>query len=295
MAAGIGLAFLIETVFNRRVSRPIEIQARLQLPLLLSIPYIRRKERGGVLLSPDHGQRLVGNPHDRTVSAVDPTPDGKKLPTISSHHFILPYSETIRDRILFNFEVNNVTHKPKLVAVTGLSSGAGSSTIAAGLATAFSEIPGKKVLLVDLNACHADVSMQIGEIPGRSLNEALRLAKHTKFRETPQNLYHASACVQRDARGLSEFSPVHLHDLMPHLQTSEYDYIIFDMPPVNQTSCTLSMARMMDKVLLVLDGENTTRDGLVWGYGELVKGKADVSCVFNKNRTLAPDWLIGGN
>ncbi len=35
-------------------------------------------------------------------------------------HFILPYSETIRDRIIFNFEVNNVTHKPKLVAVTGL-------------------------------------------------------------------------------------------------------------------------------------------------------------------------------
>ena len=63
--------------------------------------------------------------------------------------------------------------------------------------------------------------------------------------------------------------------------------------PVDQTSRTLTMAGMMDKVLLVLDAQNTSRDGLLWGYSELMKGKADVSCIFNKTRSHVPDWLIG--
>jgi hypothetical protein len=51
----------------------------------------------------------------------------------------------------------------------------------------------------------------------------------------------------------------------------------------------------MDKVLLVLDAENTSREGLKWGYSELTKGRADVSCIFNKTRTHGPGWLTGGH
>jgi Mrp family chromosome partitioning ATPase len=42
-----------------------------------------------------------------------------------------------------------MTHKPKLVAVTGLSKNAGVSTLAAALADTFSEAGENKVLLVD--------------------------------------------------------------------------------------------------------------------------------------------------
>ncbi|MEI8037521.1 MAG: Wzz/FepE/Etk N-terminal domain-containing protein [Verrucomicrobiota bacterium] len=295
IAGGIGLAFLIELVFNRRVHRPIEIQTRLQLPLLLSIPYIPRKERGGSLLAHDPDPLRLGTSEADEAAAAVPQEQTRQVTPRKPDHFILPYSETIRDRILFNFEVNNVTHKPKLVAVTGLSEQAGTSTIAAGLAKAFAEIRGMKVLLVDLSAFHPEESPLFGQIPRHSLHAALHLARHTQFRDNPQKLYYASASARRDDRGLSTFSPLHLHELMPHLQASEYDYIIFDMPPVEQTSRTMTMAGMMDKVLLVLDAENTNRDGLIWGYGELIKGKADVSCVFNKNRTHTPGWLIGKN
>jgi Mrp family chromosome partitioning ATPase len=294
---GLGLAFLIELLFDRRVRRPFEIQTRLQLPLLLSIPYIRAKERGGLLLSNDAGLARIGGEAsgDAALPALrkgNPTVD---LAPRKANHFILPYSETIRDRIIFNFEVNNVTHKPKLVAVAGLSEGAGSSTIAAGLAKSFSEINGAKVLLVDLSSYHPEDNPMFGEIPRHSLSGALQLARNTKFKENRQNLYYASANARRDETGLTTFSPLHLYELMPHLQASQYDYIIFDMPPIDQTSRTLTMAGLMDKVLLVLDAENTTRDALKWGYSELVKGKADVSCIFNKTRTHAPHWLVGDN
>ena len=293
LALGVGLAFLIELLLDRRVKRPIEIQTRLQLPLLLSIPYIRRKERGGLLMSSDSSVPRIGAGEDLALSTSGSEELAIENTTKKLGHFILPYSETIRDRIIFNFEVNNVTHKPKLVAVTGLSEGAGASTVAAGVAKSFSEIPGMKVLLVDLSSYHPEENPLFGEIPRHSLNGALHLARNTQFRENPQNLYYASATARRDETGLTTFSPVHLYELMPHLQASQYDYIVFDMPPIDQTSRTLTMAGLMDKVLLVLDAENTSRDGLMWGYSELVKGRADVSCIFNKTRSHVPGWLNG--
>jgi Mrp family chromosome partitioning ATPase len=290
---GVGLAFMIELLFDRRIKRPIEIQTRLQLPLLLSIPYIRAKNRGGLMLcheseAPRIGQR--GNP-DLPAVIDEHTSDASVR---NANHFMLPYSEAIRDRIIFNFEINNVIHKPKLLAVTGLSKGAGASTIAAGLARSFSEIKGAKVLLVDLNSYHSEDSLLLRNFPRHSLNGALRLANHTKFKEGGQRLYYASAMARKDDSELAAFTPHHLYELMPELQASKFDYIIFDMPPVDQTSRTLTMAGLMDKVILVLDAENTSREALKWGYSELVKGRADVSCVFNKTRSHAPSWLIGG-
>ncbi len=295
MALGVGLAFLIELLLDRRIKRPIEIQTRLQLPLLLSIPFIRKKERGGMLLARDGAQPRIGMGEELTIPQSEFEELGFETPARKTGHFILPYSETIRDRIIFNFEVNNVTHKPKLVAVTGLSEGAGASTIAAGLAKSFSEIPGMKVLLVDLSSYHPEENPLFGEIPRHTLNGALHLARNTQFKDNPQNLYYASATARRDDSGLPTFSPVHLYELMPNLQASHYDYIVFDMPPIDQTSRTLTMAGLMDKVLLVLDAEHTSRDGLLWGYSELVKGRADVSCIFNKSRSVTPGWLNGGN
>ena len=47
---------------------------------------------------------------------------------------------------------------------------------------------------------------------------------------------------------------------MPKLKASDYDYIIFDMPPVSQTSVTARLAGLMDMVLLVIESEKTDRD-----------------------------------
>jgi Flp pilus assembly CpaE family ATPase len=44
-----------------------------------------------------------------------------------------------------------LTHKPKLVGVTGMSEEGGTSTLAAGLAASLSETNDGKVLLVDVN------------------------------------------------------------------------------------------------------------------------------------------------
>jgi polysaccharide biosynthesis transport protein len=288
LGLGLALAFLIEMVIDRRVSRPIEISTRLQLPLMLSIPYIR---------SNDGMAKLVGD-----YPTLEPPPEGGELilPPVSrrnemksadqsGEHFIAPYVAAIHDRITFNFQVNNINHKPKLVALTGLSEGAGTSTLAAGLAKAFAENGERKVLLVDLNADSSGSKAH----PADSLFKAVELSRSDRFRLTPRNLYFASASTRRDSKDSHALAPTALHEIMPHLVASDFDYIIFDMPPVGPTSPTLTMAGFMDKVLLVLDGDNTTREHLSWGYMELEKAKADVSCIFNKARSHAPRWVQG--
>lgn len=296
LALGLALAFFIELVFNRKIERPIEIQARLQMPLLLTIPYIRKNERERALQGRNKTHNLVVDGGNQWApSNSDETLEISQL-SVNSNQFIRPFSETIRDRIIFNFEINNVIHKPKLIAVTAMSEGAGASTIAAGLAKSFSDIKGSKVLLVDLSSFHSLDNPMIGGVVRHSLPNALRLAQDSGFRDSPQNLYYANASSRREGGvETAEFTPLHLHEMMPLMHASEYDYIIFDMPAVAQTSPTLTMAGLMDKVLLVLDAENTTREGLKWGYSELARGRADVSCIFNKTRSHGPEWLIGSH
>ncbi len=292
VAVGVGLAFLIELVIDRRIKRPTEIESRLQLPLMLSIPFVRPKNRGALLIGNDRPGDAAGEGDRSALPAVRGTNGFHAFPP-KTDHFIHPYSEAIRDRIVFNFQVNNMTHKPKLMAVTGLSAGAGTSTIAAGLAKAFSEVNGAKVLLVDLTSDYPDDNPMFGNKPLHSLVGALQAARNTRFKEGSQNLYLASAASRKTDPNATAFGPMHLYELLPHFRASEFDYIIFDMPALAQTSPTLAMAGLMDKVLLVVDGEDTNRETLKWGYSELVKGRADVSCIYNKARSHAPGWVLG--
>src|SRR5580692_9013472 len=62
-----------------------------------------------------------------------------------------PFFEALRDRLITHFEVKEINHKPKLVAVTSCASGSGVSTVASGLAASLSETGEGNVLLVDMN------------------------------------------------------------------------------------------------------------------------------------------------
>jgi uncharacterized protein involved in exopolysaccharide biosynthesis len=278
MSLGLGLALLMELLLDKRVKRPDEIERKLSIPLMSCIPYLRNSGGGFLTFG---GTPLLGNGDD-LVLPDDPDADHAK-------HSILPYAETIRDRVIFDFESNRITHKPKLIAVTSLSSGSGTSTIAAGLAKSFSEIPGAKVLCVDLSAFD---SAGDGKNDGRKwpLNRALQMAASPSFAHNERSLFHASGDTEEgaDARGINA---VQFSRMLPDMQDSPYDYIIFEMPSVEKSGRTLTMAALMDKVILVLDAENTVKDMLVWTYSELTKGKADVSCVFNKASSDVPSWL----
>jgi polysaccharide biosynthesis transport protein len=137
-AFGIAIALLIELVLDRTVKRSQELESRLQIPLLLSIPYFSSRSQRLQLHDAGHDSDLVARPNGN--GDMVPLADGELL---------RPFCEAIRDRLGLFFEVNHMAHKPKLVAVTGLADNAGASTLAAGLANALSEGTEGKVILVD--------------------------------------------------------------------------------------------------------------------------------------------------
>ncbi|MGA8659160.1 MAG: Wzz/FepE/Etk N-terminal domain-containing protein [Chthoniobacterales bacterium] len=139
LAIGIAIALLIELVMDRTVKRQLELEARLRIPLLLSIPYFGRNGHLRVRLP-----YAVPEPMKALQQSASPN-----VAPWESDHFIRPFCEAIRDRLILYFGLHRITHEPKLVAFIGVSIGAGASTLAAGLAAALSETCDGKVLLVD--------------------------------------------------------------------------------------------------------------------------------------------------
>ena len=79
--------------------------------------------------------------------------------------------------------------------------------------------------------------------------------------------------------------------LVPRLKASDYDYIIFDMPPVTQTSLTSRLARFMDMVLLVVESEKNDREVVQQANTWLAESGATVGAVLNKTRQYVPKRL----
>lgn len=276
---GLGLAVALtlfrELLLNQTVKRPLELEKRLGTRLLVSIPFTGGKRRLRLPWRKKTGDALAVRNGSSPLAPWEPG------------HFIRPYSEAIRDRLGLYFELNRMTHKPKLVGVTSFVEGAGASTLAAGLAAALSETGDGKVLLVDVNLGPGEVHPFFNGRPALPLMAALKA--NGEAPPAADNLYLAT--VGSTTAGPAQLGLKKFFDLMPNLQASDFDYVIFDMPPLGQTSPTLGMAGFMDKMLLVVEGEKTNRDAVKRGYDALVAGRDNVAVVFNKARSYAPKWL----
>jgi uncharacterized protein involved in exopolysaccharide biosynthesis len=137
VAVGLGIMLLIELLLDQSVKRSVELEKRLQVPLLLTIPLLPASVRR--LRLRDVGDTDPVNESERQKLSLVDGPEG----------FLRPFYEAIRDRLGVFFENNNMNYRPKLVGVTGLAKNAGTSGLAAGLATAISEASEGRVLLVD--------------------------------------------------------------------------------------------------------------------------------------------------
>ena len=278
IALGVALALLRGLVLNRTVGRPLQLETQLHIPLMLSIPYSNNRN-GDLVLSPNGSRAHPG--------ALAMRRHHPKLAPWEAGHFIRPYCDAIRDRLGLYFELNHLTHKPKLVGVTSFSEAAGTSTLAAGLAASLSETNDGKVLLVDVNLGPEEVHSFFKGKPTYPLNAALK--SNGAIASAADNLYLAT--VGSTNAGPAQLGLKKFFDMMPNLKASDFDYIIFDMPQLSQTSPTWGMAAFMDKLLLVIEAEKNNRELIKRGYGKLLAERDNVAVVVNKARSYVPRWL----
>jgi uncharacterized protein involved in exopolysaccharide biosynthesis len=224
-AGGLGLglawAFLIEMLLDRSIRRPGEIERLLRIPLFLSIPKSSPPKRRGRL----RRRKDDANPNgDSDKEAVVLLAAGSRTAPTSVH--LNPYFETLRDRLIGYFESRNLTHKPKLVAMTGLGPDSGVTTMATGLARCLSETGDGNVLLVDLTPGQGSAQYFHHGKAGCGLEELLETRANAKVEE---RLFVASDGSRGEK--LSRILPQRFAKLLPQLKSSDFDYIIFDMPP----------------------------------------------------------------
>jgi polysaccharide biosynthesis transport protein len=280
---GLAWAFLIELYLDRSVRRPADLQRLLRVPLFLSIPLLKANGRHLALEAPrsttPNGQ-AGSNGAESGTTLIDSSYTQR-----GSDNF-RPFHETLRDRLIGYFENRNLTHKPKLVAITGLSSDAGVTTTAAGLARSLSETGEGNVLLVDMTLSQGAAQQFAKGREVCGLDDMLEARSQAHVHE---NLYVVSESSNSDR--LSRNLPQRFARLIPKLKASDFDYIIFDMPPVSQLSITPRLAGFMDMVLLVIQSEKDDREVVQGACTLLAESKVHVGVVLNKTRTYVPSRL----
>lgn len=287
--AGLAWAFLIELYLDNTIKRPVDIQSRLRMPLFLTVPDLQHNGHRRIAMN-NRRQITYNGAANGEPDAVQPNPEhGVQITTPwVVDPDLRSYSDALRDRLVGFFESINLTRTPKLVAVTAAHRGSGVSTIAAGLAASLSETGDGRVLLVDMNVEQGAVQQFLRGKPGCKLDDALEGEKRESAM-VQENLYVVAenSVIDQLPRAL----PKRFASLVPKLRASDYDYIIFDMPPVSPVSVTARLAMFMDKVLLVVESEKTDRNIVRQAGALLNQSKAPVSIVLNKTRNYVPKRL----
>lgn len=370
---GLGLAFLIELYLDHTLKRPADIEARLGVPLFLSIPYRNGKGKASRLLNPPSkaglvlnsdtvGSPIILNGSKTTIGRLPentvPIEDGsislhhceifsrngevvvkdlgstngtfingerivegtlkadqtlrvgniefrvesqdkvkdlvvrKKAtdvtPPWDPRHALRPFYDTLRDRLITYFEVKNLTHNPKLVALTSCGDRAGVTSTAAGLAAALSETGDGNVLLVDMNVERGAAHHFYKGHLSCGIDEALTKEKRHEAK-VQDNLYVVTESSNEDS--LPRVLPKRFNSLVSKLKASDFDYIIFDMPPMSQISITPRLARYMDMVMVVVESEKSDRDVVQRAVTMLTETRANVGVVLNKRKNYVPQSI----
>jgi uncharacterized protein involved in exopolysaccharide biosynthesis/Mrp family chromosome partitioning ATPase len=275
--AGLAWAFFIEFYLDTSVRRTKEIESRLKLPLLISIPDISRNGH----------RRLIQAAERRQLQFQNPDGDADGVLSWETSSCLNPFYDALRDKLVNYFENARTIIQPKLISVTGTEKGCGVSAIAAGVATSLAE-SGERVLLVDMKLEHGVAQQFFLGRPCCGLDEALALETRDSAL-VQENLYVVTA-GSPDER-FQRILPRLFVSLLPRIRSSDYGYIIFDMPPVTQTSITSRLAGFMDMVLLVIQSEKTHMDAAQQGISLLAHSKTKIGVVLNKTRKYIPDRL----
>jgi Mrp family chromosome partitioning ATPase len=179
-------------------------------------------------------------------------------------------------------------HKPKIVGVTSCNEGAGVTRLATGMAAALSRDADRNVLLIALSKGRVAVSAFSKGRPADGIAGGAPEAADSKGADLQKNLY-SLVTTGKNVAGASIVQS--FSDLIPRLKVSDYDFIVFDLPPLTQTSGSIRLASQMERTLVVVEAEKTSKDKLKRAKALLSRSKTQFAAVLNKGRSYGPKSL----
>lgn len=181
----------------------------------------------------------------------------------------------------------------RTIGVTGCSSGAGVSSIAASLAAGAADIGAGPVLLVDLSSASPSQASTFGLTGRLGLQDAVGgtvpLADCPRATGIPQlsllapNTDGSRAAVHCDATQLRGLLDAYCQ---------EFELIVVDLPPANETTMCLPVAGVLSGVLFVVEAERTRCEAALRAQSRLMHAQAHLlGVILNKRREYIPHWL----
>jgi exopolysaccharide transport family protein len=234
---GLGLgvmgALLLEHIENGFLTAE-HVEATLNVPVLAVAPALQRAE-------------------------YDPTNGGTNIATYVAKKPLSRFSEAMRS-IRVAVSLSDVDNPPKLLLVTSSVPGEGKSTIASSLAISASA-SGQRVLLIDGDLRHPSTSKEFGLSGATGLVDML--AGTAQSKDVLRAFGNGLLAVLPAGSGTKN-SPDLLgsQKMLQWLRASvdAYDLVVIDSPPVTAVSDGLLVAAHVDKVVFVVEWENTPRE-----------------------------------
>jgi Mrp family chromosome partitioning ATPase len=186
---------------------------------------------------------------------------------------------------------------PRFIGFTGCYAGEGASTVAANVSKSIASYNDAKVLLVDLNFEAPSLKSRLG-LPyasGAAEKSVMKLP-------TPD---HSALQVAPDVAPGVDVLPAGFKNLNPlKLGQSErfaaalaegkkqYDYVIFDIPPMAQSPMAIEFAKFFDGVVMVVESGRVRRQVAQQAVEKMSRSGVTVfGVVMNKRKFYMPQWV----
>ena len=142
------------------------------------------------------------------------------------------------------------------LGVTSCFHGEGVTTVAAQLAATAAATPARRILLVDAHLRTPAVANSFGFPPTSGFADAVLAGSHENLQILTTRIPNLSLITA----GMAQRNPDHVYD-SPALAAfveelkSDFDLIVFDLPPCGGAHAPLRLAEQLDGVLLVVEAE----------------------------------------
>ncbi|OQX51852.1 MAG: hypothetical protein B5M53_10135 [Candidatus Cloacimonas sp. 4484_209] len=273
---GIGLVFTVFTEYiDTSIKEPKEVEEYIGEPTLGIIPNINH-----TFLSKEKNNGKLGNAKKLLLTEFPPRSG---------------VAEAYRS-LRTNLQYFNTDKPIKSILITSSIAQEGKSTIVSNLAISLSQL-GLKTVMVDADLrkpmlhklFEADLS------PGLT---NLIISKDVEFKKTIKNtrienlfLITAGSVPPNPAELLES---KRMKEVSYEI-TKEFDYLIFDAPPIVLVADAVILSTLVDGVILIIEAKKTRRDA-IFSSKEIIKnvGGKILGTVLNKTRFSRMDYMYGG-
>ncbi|MBI1761175.1 MAG: polysaccharide biosynthesis tyrosine autokinase [Acidobacteria bacterium] len=279
LAAGIGLAFLLDHLDNR-IKTVDDVNRYVRLPALGVIPEINSNAPRKLL-----GSRHGSGKQEQSGFAIAGGSNVTSLADRRAAHSVAEAYRSLRTSVL----LAAAGRPPKTILVTSSQPGEGKTTTIVNTAICLSQL-GAKVLLIDADMRRPRVHKAFGIKNRRGLSTYLsndvRLRDLIQPTSIPNLSVLPSGLVPPNSADLVSSEKMRY---MLHKLSAYYDHILIDTPPVHSVTDPIILSRQVDGVMLVVHGGKSTREMVRHARQELINVGAKIFGVVLNNVNVQQD------